>query len=127
MISSVEVPIRDVVVKTDAVSRAVFGQNGHDIRLLLWREQILTMMIAVVRATTFAEISPDIGTCFRLVTMRYVIIDMREAPSLPYQFSFIETPALPVFPVEIDPSRDPHLQAVLHLEGQSGFERLVPF
>lgn len=32
---SIEVPIRDIVVETDALSAAVLGDNFHDIRLLL--------------------------------------------------------------------------------------------
>ena len=46
-----EVPGLDVVVETDAIGAAELGDDLHDLILLLWRKQVFTMMIAVIRAT----------------------------------------------------------------------------
>ena len=50
-----EVPGFDVVVETDAVGAAELGNDLHDFLLLLWREQVLAMMVTVVRAIATTE------------------------------------------------------------------------
>ena len=50
-LGSAEVPACHVVVEMDALGAAELGDDLHDLILLLWRKQVFTMMIAVIRAT----------------------------------------------------------------------------
>ena len=43
-----EVPGFDVVVETDAIGVAELGDDLHDFVLLLWREQVLTMIAITI-------------------------------------------------------------------------------
>ena len=54
-LGSAEVPACHVVVEMDALGAAELGDDLHDLILLLWQKQVLTVMIAVIRPVTTTE------------------------------------------------------------------------
>ena len=60
---SVKVPTRFVMVEGEAFCRAVFGEDGHDVRLLFRREFVFTTMVAVIWSATSAEVIADRAAC----------------------------------------------------------------
>ena len=53
---SFEIPICFVVVELDAVGTAEFGQDLHDVVLLLGRELVFAVMVTVVRTHACAKV-----------------------------------------------------------------------
>ena len=45
-----EVPVLDVVIESDAVGAAKHGKDFQDLTLLFWRDHVLTVMDAIIRA-----------------------------------------------------------------------------
>ena len=71
-----EVPGLDVVVETDAIGAAILGDDLHDFLLLLWREQVLAMMVTVVRAIATTEERANTMTSLSLVSLWDIVIEM---------------------------------------------------
>ena len=71
-----EIPGFDVVVETDAVGAAELGDDLHDFLLLLWREQVLAMMVTVVRAIATTEERANTMTSLSLVSLWDIVIEM---------------------------------------------------
>ena len=94
----IEIPFRHVVVKLNTFSTAEHGDNLHDFFLLLWREQILAVMIAVVRTIATTEVRAYTMAGLGPLPSGNVIIEFCEAPRLLHQLLLSETLACSVLP-----------------------------
>ena len=97
-----EVPGLDVVVETDAVGAAELGDDLHDCVLLLRREQVLAMMIAIVGTTAVAEERANTMTSLSLVSLWDIVIEMCKTPCFLHESLLSEKLALPVLPDHMD-------------------------
>ena len=96
--SVIKIPFRHVVVELYTFSTAEHGDNLHDLFLLLWREQILAVMIAVVRTIATTEVTPDTQSGLGSLPSGNVIIEFREALCLLHQLLLSETLARSIRP-----------------------------
>ena len=93
-----EVPVLDVVVELDAIGAAELGYDVENLFLLFWREQVLSMMVAVVRSAAITEVTPYPAAGLGLIPLRNVVVEMGEAPCFLHPPFFAETLALAVLP-----------------------------
>ena len=98
LIPSVKVPIHLVLVEGQAIGRAKFGKDSYDVRLLLWREFVFAMMIAIVRAATSAKVTPDTSSGLGHVSLWNVVIELCKAPCFPHQLLLTEKSATIILP-----------------------------
>ena len=97
-----EVPGLDVMVETDAIGAAKLGDDLHDFLLLLWREQVLAMMVTVVRAIATTEERANTMTSLSLVSLWDIVIEMGKTPCFLHESLLSEKLALPVLPDHMD-------------------------
>ena len=93
-----EVPGLDVVVETDAIGAAILGDDLHDFLLLLWREQVLAMMITVVGTKASTEEKTHITACLGPLIVWHIVIEVGEAPCFLHETLLAEILALTVLP-----------------------------
>ena len=93
-----EVPGLDVVVETDAVGAAILGDDLHDFLLLLWREQVLAMMVTVVRAIATTEERANTTAGISLVSLWDIVIEMCKTPCLLHKTLLSEILTLAILP-----------------------------
>ena len=90
------------MVETDAVGAAELGDDLHDFLLLLWREQVLAMMVTVVRTIATTEERAYTTAGINLVSLWDIVIEMCKTPCFLHESLLSEKLALPVLPDHMD-------------------------
>ena len=86
------------MIKLNALDAAKPGKNRQNLFLFLWREHVLAMMVAVVRATASTKEPANTSAGLSLVSLWYVIIEVFEAPCFPNEPLLSEILAISVLP-----------------------------
>ena len=86
------------MVEGQSIDAAVLAQYLHDVFLLAGRQFVFAVMVAVIRTVTTTEVVLHLSSCLRFQIFWYVVIDIAEAPRLPYLLILAIALALPTLP-----------------------------